>query len=245
MTDTTNFELSSAGRSVSEDHRVRVAREKRIRMREHLMRSIMIVCSGRKLTGSTVIEEVVRHAGVSRGTFYKYFDSLDEAVIEIAAELADEMTLGIANVYDVLTDPVMRTATGFQTFLARSWLDPNWGAFIVHLDLLNGEQNQIASKVKGDIRSGIDAGQYVVTSIDTAADLLMGAKHEAIRRIIAGNLDVSYIREIATMVLTSFGVPHDKAKTSVAQSFLRLCQLAPDTLAWWRTDPAFPASLAR
>lgn len=223
----------------AEDHRVRVAREKRRRMRAHLMQSIIIVCSGRKLTGSTVIEDVVRHAGVSRGTFYKYFETLDEAVIEIAADLAEEMTVGIASVYDVLDDPVQRTATGFQTFLARSWIDPGWGAFIVHLDLLNGEQNQIASKVKGDIRLGLETGDYLVESVDTAADLLMGAKHEAIRRIIAGGLDVGYIRDMAAMVLGSFGVPHHKAQRSVAQSFERLCQLAPDRLAWWQIDAGF------
>lgn len=222
-----------------EDHRVRVAREKRRRMRARLMQSIMIVCSGRKLTGSTVIEDVVRHANVSRGTFYKYFDSLDEAVIEIASELAEEMTAGIASVYDVLDDPVMRTATGFQTFLTRSWIDPDWGAFIVHLDLLNGEQNQIASKVKGDIRRGVRTGDYIVTSVDTAADLLMGAKHEAIRRIIAGGLDARYICDMATMVLTGFGVAHDRAEHAVQQSFDRLCRLAPEKLTWWRGDSAF------
>jgi len=218
-----------------EDHRVRVAREKRKRMRAHLMQSIIAVCSGRKLTGSTVIEDVVRHAEVSRGTFYKYFETLDEAVIEIASELAEEMTVGIASVYDVLDDPILRTATGFQTFLSRSLIDPNWGAFIIHLDLLNGEQNQIASKVKGDIRLGVQTGDYFVKSVDTAADLLMGAKHEAIRRIIAGQHDVSYIHDMAAMVLKSFGVSHHKAEKSVAHSFQRLCDLAPDKLAWWKT----------
>lgn len=230
-------ELESAPR---EDHRVRVAREKRQRMRAHLMQSVLTVCSGRKLTGSTVIEDVIRHADVSRGTFYKYFESLDEAVIEVAAELAEEMTEGIAMVYDVLDDPVLRTATGFQTFLARSWIEPNWGAFIIHLDLLNGEQNMIASKVKGDIRMGIETGDYFVGSVDTAADLLMGAKHEAIRRIIAGEQDVGYIQDIAAMVLRSFGVSHSKAEKSVARAFVRLCREAPGKLSWWRTDePAF------
>jgi AcrR family transcriptional regulator len=231
---------AAGGREPHEDHRVRVARQKRTRMRAHLMQSIMAVCAGRKLTGSTVIEDVVHHAKVSRGTFYKYFESLDEAVIEIASELAEEMTAGIATVYDVLDDPVLRTATGFQTFLSRSWIDPNWGAFIIHLDLLNGEQNQIASKVKGDIRLGVQTGDYFVASIDTAADLLMGAKHEAIRRIIAGENRAGYIRDMATMVLCSFGVSHHKATKSVDHSFVRLCRMAPTQLSWWKTDdPAF------
>ena len=40
------------------------------------------------------------------------------------------MTFDISNVYDVLDDPGMRTATGFQTFLTRAWIDPDWGSFL-------------------------------------------------------------------------------------------------------------------
>jgi hypothetical protein len=37
--------------AAKEDHRVRVARERRERMRAHLLQSVMAVCGGRKLTG--------------------------------------------------------------------------------------------------------------------------------------------------------------------------------------------------
>jgi Bacterial regulatory proteins, tetR family len=121
MTDLTD--AGHAGENIEtprENHRVRVGRERRGRMRAHLLQSVMTVCAGQRLTGATVIEDVVRHANVSRGTFYKYFDSLDEAVTQLAFELAEQMTAGISSVYDTLDDPVMRTATGFQTYLTRA-----------------------------------------------------------------------------------------------------------------------------
>ena len=219
----------------NEDHRVRVGRERRRRMRAHLLESVLAVCAGRKLTGATVIEDVVRHAGVSRGTFYKYFDSLDEAVIQLAFELAEDMTVNISTVYDVLEDPVMRTATGFQTFLCRAWIDPVWGGFLTHLGLLSGEDNAvIATKVKGDIRMGVASGDYSIASVDLAADLLMGAKHEAIRRIIAGARDIAYIQGMATMILRSFGVAPKRAETVAKAAFDRLLVEAPGKLHWWR-----------
>ena len=217
-----------------EDHRVRVGRARREKMRAHLLASVLSVCAGRKLTGATVIEDVVRHAAVSRGTFYKYFDSLDEAVTQLAFELAEQMTLDIYNVYDVLDDPVMRTATGFQTFLTRAWIDPDWGGFLTHLGLLDGENGLISSKVKGDLRLGVETGDYSVVSIDLAADLLMGAKHEAIRRIVSGERDPAYIRGVTTMVLRSFGVSPSKAEKTVERAFRRLLLEAPDKLSWWR-----------
>lgn len=202
-------------------------------MRAHLLQSVLTVCAGRRLTGATVIEDVVRHAQVSRGTFYKYFDSLDEAVTQLAYELAEQMTAE-NKVYDVLEDPRMRTATGFQTFLLRAWIDPDWGGFLTHLDLMGGENGLVASKVKGDIRLGVGAGAYSVVSVDLAADLLMGAKHEAIRRIVSGERDPAYIRGVTAMVLRSFGVSGKSADAVVEKAYNRLLAEAPGQLAWWR-----------
>ena len=99
-----------------EDHRIRVGRERRERMRHRLLQSVLQVRSGKGGRNLAVIDDVIKDASVSRGTFYKYFDSLDQAESELALQMADEMTTGIMSVYDVLDDPVLRTATGFQLF---------------------------------------------------------------------------------------------------------------------------------
>ena len=74
-----------------EDHRVRVGRQKRERMRAHLLKSVFSVCSRETLRDPASIDDVVKDASVSRGTFYKYFDSLDEAISELGLQMADEM----------------------------------------------------------------------------------------------------------------------------------------------------------
>jgi AcrR family transcriptional regulator len=219
--------------NLAEDHRVRVAREKRSRMRAHLLQAVMKVYSRVGFDGSAVIEDVVKEADVARGTFYKYFESLEQAVAELGLELALEMTEGILSVYDVLDDPALRTATGFQMFLLRAKLDPEWGAFIAHIGLLSGD-NLFANKIQDDLRLGVETGDYVVDSIEIATDLLMGAKIEAILRIIAGGRDTDYIRSMASMVLRSFGVSPTKADKTVLKAFDRLAIEAPGKIAWWR-----------
>ncbi len=218
----------------AENHRVRVGREKRERMRAHLLQSVLNACSGETSRDPTVIDDVIREAKVSRGTFYKYFDSLDQAVSELGLQLALEMTAGIMSIYDVLEDPVLRTATGFQMFLLRSVIEPRWGAFIAHIGLLSGN-NLLVSKIKSDITLGMNSGDYAVASVDVAADVLMGAKIEAIRRIIAGERRVAYIHAVAGMVLRSFGVSASKADKSVIRAYDRLGREAPSKVAWWRS----------
>jgi len=217
-----------------EDHRVRVARERRAKMRAHVLLSVYEVCSGEKDRDPAVIDDVVRHAGVSRGTFYTYFDSMEVAIAELGLELADEMTSGLLAIYDVLEDPVMRTATGFQLFLLRSVIDRQWAAFIARIGLLSGDNHLLTSKIKSDIKLGVETGDYVVASVEFATDLLMGAKIEAIRRIIAGESTSSHIQIMASMVLRSFGVSPSKADKSVQKAYARIGALAPSKVPWWQ-----------
>lgn len=224
---------AAIARPPSEDHRVRVGRQRRERMLAHLLQSVLAVCSAEGRREPANIDDVVRHAQVSRGTFYKYFDSLDLAIAELGLQLADEMTASILSIYDVLEDPIMRTATGFQMFLLRSMLDPEWGAFIAHIGLLSGD-TLFTRKIRQDIQLGVETGDYVVASVEPASDLLMGAKIEAIRRMIAGGGSVAYVQDMAILVLRAFGVAPVKAEKTVHRAFDRLVSEAPGKVAWWR-----------
>lgn len=73
-------------------------------------------------------------------------------------------------------------------------------------------------------------------SVDVATDLLMGAKVEAILRIISGEVGLDYIRDIAGMVLAAFGVSPDEATTRVRAAYDRIVTLGPAQLDWWRED---------
>jgi AcrR family transcriptional regulator len=220
----------------AEDHRVRVGRQRSEKMRRHLLQSVLEVCSGQMPGSAPVIDDIIRHADVARGTFYKHFVSLEQAMAELAVQLGEEMTQGVLSVYDVLEDPVMRTATGFQIFLIRAMIEPQWGGFITHIGLLSGD-NLLTRKITDDIRRGVETGDYEVPSIEVAGDVLMGAKIEAIRRLIAGRGSKAYVQGVAAMVLRSLGVAPAKAEKSVARAWDRLHELAPGRISWWREMP--------
>jgi len=73
------------------NHRVRVGRERRQKTRAHLLCAVLQVCSNESARSPAVIDDVAGYADVSRGTFYKYFDSLDQAIAELGNQLAEEM----------------------------------------------------------------------------------------------------------------------------------------------------------
>ena len=184
-------------------------------------------------SGPAVIDDVIRHAEVARGTFYKYYNSLDEAIAELGSVLADEMTVGIYPVYNVLENPLQRTATGFQFFLLRAVIDPAWGAFICHIGRLSSD-SLLLSHVTSDLRLGVQTGEFKISSVEAAADLVVGAQTEAIRRTLGGAHRSAYVRGMAGMVLRGLGVTPAKADRVVRQAYDRLCDEAPGSISWWK-----------
>ena len=69
-----------------EDVRVRVARRKRERMRERLLSAALSIFLSDRGGDAAIAEDVMKVAGVSRGTFYKYFNSVEEAADAVGHE---------------------------------------------------------------------------------------------------------------------------------------------------------------
>ena len=220
---------------IKEDHRKRVARERRERMEAHLLRSVLKVFHERPSTDRIVIEDVITHANVSRGTFYQYFPSLNDAIAQLAGTITEDMLSSVLTVYDSLADPKMRTACGFQMYLLRACMDKGWGAFMMHIGLLQVE-NAMLTKIIDDIALGVGTGDYDVSSIAVAAELLLGAKTQAIGRIISGQADLSYVHALTEQLLMSFGVNRSRARSSVSDAYDYIVREAPGNIPWWRND---------
>lgn len=204
----------SSIRADREDHRVRVARERRERMHAHLLRSIMAVYSDSQSNASKVIDDVVGHAGVSRGTFYKHFRSLEEGISEVGADLAHEMTVGIASIHDLVHAPHERVGLGSQLFMRRALFDPIWGGFFSHIGLLC-PGNAMIRNMTDDIRRGITDGLFDVPGVECGLDLLIGTKVQAIRRIVRGDCDTAYVETISQLILRGLGLSPTRAEKTI------------------------------
>ena len=186
------------------DHRTKVAEKKRLMMRTKLLDAATRIFAGN--TGPTpVIDDVIREAKVSRGTFYNYFNSLDEVLAAIGQEFSNQMTMDILPVYDVLTEPWQRASVGFRVFLVRALLDGKWAGFMVRPDAW-AHHTLVAKYMAADLENGRRAGQFCFDSVDAAADFLMGATAQAIQTIRHGLDDPNaYMNAYTRMALASLG----------------------------------------
>ena len=219
-----------------EDFRVRVAARKRERMRARLIAATkdayLTVGPNRK----PVIDDVIRQAGVSRGTFYKYFDSLDEILAEIGQAVAGEMLSTYDRLFAATNDPAVRIAVGPLMAMARAAMEPRHGAFVARVDFVEylGGDEPGALIVKRSLTEANNAGALHFDSLDAAIDVVVGATLEGVRRICrTGVLDGAYIRELTAILMIGFGLSRKRAQSAVAEAWKHL-QRQSAALHWWQ-----------
>ena len=132
----------------------------------------------------TSVDDIVRAAGVAKGTFYLYFDTRDDIVTAVAERLVD----GVGRQMDAALDARGRSAAdrirGIAGALAtvgagkgeRELVEAlhRPGNAAVHDRLTGGITGRLAPTVTAVIADGIAAGEFVVQDPRHAAAFVLG-----------------------------------------------------------------------
>ena len=186
------------------NHRVEVAAKKRALTRARILEATMKVFAeaGDRVP---VIEDVVRMAAVSRGTFYLHFLTLDGALQALSQAQSDQMTRDILPVYDHLKEPWQRFSVGFRLFLKRASADPAWASFVTR-SITASDKLLVSTYMKEDLRAGRDNGQFSFADLSVAVDFMMGASTAGIRALGVGVADPAmYMDASVQMALVGLG----------------------------------------
>jgi AcrR family transcriptional regulator len=222
--------------AATEDFRVRVAAQKRERMRARLIAATKDAYLAGGPKRMPVVDDVIRQASVSRGTFYKYFDSLDEVLAEIGHAVAGEMITTYDRLFAATNDPAVRIAVGPLMAMARAAMEPRHGAVIARVNFVEylGGEDPGALIVKRSLTEAKNAGALEFDSLDAAIDVVIGATVEGVRRTCrTGVLDGAYIRELTAVLMIGFGLSRKRAQSAVAEAWQHL-QRQSAALHWWR-----------
>lgn len=226
------------------DFRTRVGAEKRARMRERLLAATVEAHAGSAPGTRPVIDDVIRVAGVSRGTFYKYFESLEEILPELGQRMAEEMVATYERVFGDVADPAVRTAGGLLLTLSRAAMEPVRVAFTSRVDFIQyfNRDDLHGMAVKTCLLQAREAGVLSFDSLDAAIALTVGAALEGTRRILhASGLELAYMHQLAVMILRGLGMQPVAANRAAAQAWQVLISRSAE-LSWWRPGKLMNAS---
>jgi AcrR family transcriptional regulator len=161
---------------------------------------------------SVRIEEICAEAGVSRGTFYNYFSSMEELFQVLAVELSHDFNQAVIATLSQLESRAERTNAAIQHYLKRARRDPAWGWAMAHLSAAGpffGAETYEACY--STVEQGIKLGEFDLPNAQCGRDLLMGTVLAAMVSALRGGGARSQPRVIAHHVLRAFGVPDARA----------------------------------
>lgn len=154
---------------------------KRARTERSLIRAALEVIADRGPDAVTVAA-VVRAAGVSQGTFYNYFPSVEALVGATTDQLARVLRTGATELGRVDATPTQRVVTGSRQVLALPDADPVFArAFVVALAASPPFREQIRVLVRQAVAAGAHAGEFDVPDLEATTDAVFGIVLQALR----------------------------------------------------------------
>jgi AcrR family transcriptional regulator len=114
--------------------RAEIGREKRARTRAQLVAAARSLFS-RQPVASVTVDDVVKEAGVAKGTFYVHFDHLQALTTAVADELVKSIDDLLQPVRLSLKEPAQRIAFGCCCFIDKAFTDPGWAAVVARMGM--------------------------------------------------------------------------------------------------------------
>ncbi len=193
------------------DHRPRVAAERRERMRARLLESALLLAAA-KGPEAVSIDDVIAAAEVSRGSFYKYFETPGSLMQELATEVSRGVIETMHPLVDPLPDAAERVAAGMRMALRLVRTHPVLGAFMVRAGWPAMERTHLFFTVVGaDLDKGMRLGRFTRMHADVALNLLAGSMVGAMHSMARGRVPRDFAEQTTASVLRALGLPAGEA----------------------------------
>lgn len=194
------------------DHRTRVAMERRRKMRQRLIESAFAVLA-RKGVHAAVIEDVIVEAGVSRGTFYNYFQNNEELLDAVTAKLGDYLMQLVDPVVRTQEDPAARVASGIRLCLRAALAFPQMAQLVSRMDWQQAAPGgQPHGYLARDVEAGLREGRFKVANARLATDLVVGPVISAFHALLHEPLPPGYPEDLAQGILLGLGLSRTEAR---------------------------------
>ena len=195
--------------------RAEIGRAKSARTREQLLGAARSLYA-KQAVESVTVEDVVREAGVAKGTLYVHFKNIEAVQMVVADELTQTFVDLLQPRRAIFKDPIERIADGSYTFLHQATLNPKWGGLVARYAW---SFPTVGSAARGLLADDLHqaARQERITGISSelGTAIVVGIVLQVMRSASEGNLQSADVPFAVMAILQSLGVSRREATAVV------------------------------
>ena len=197
----------------------------------------MIDVLSRSSFEATTIDDFVRAAGISRGSFYNYFKSREAVAHGIATLLQAIVERRTAELDDPGASPLDRVALAAAVYLQTAALEPNitrvmFRQFLSHYPKYPTFLADTADQADALIRSGVEEGLFLVPDLDLISGIQRGALALSLVHVVEApeNEKAELCRNATVHLLLALGVSRSKAAAAAERAVDRVASASLDVV---------------
>ncbi len=198
--------------NINPTRRAEIGREKRARTRAQLMEAANSLFA-RQAVESVTVDDVVKEAGVAKGTFYVHFDSLEALTAAVAEELVQSFDELLQPGRGSLNDPALRIAFGCRSFIDKALNDPQWAAVAARMTVATpkGGEN-IRRRLLDDLQQ-LPKGLLAEPSAEVKLEIVGGIMLQILRALGEGRLSSLEPDAVISAILRAIGLSAQQAES--------------------------------
>lgn len=197
--------------AAASERRKKSGAERRERTRRKLLSAAARVVA-EKGEGNASINDFIKAAGVSRGTFYNYYTAKEQIIDDLWVKIGRRPFIQIRELARRYSDPAERLSVGFRLALERGSTDPTWGWIAYALTMDAGTAADDIMTFPGpDLLIGREMGRFKFDDLESVRDLTQGSTLLVLRGLLLGTRSPDCIEPLITLILTSLGLDSEEA----------------------------------
>jgi AcrR family transcriptional regulator len=208
------------------DRRVQLGEQRRAKTRARIISSAFELY-GTEHGSQLRVEDVARRAGVTRATFYSYFNNLYELRETVAYELTHEIFARVVKTYQHIEDPAFQVACAIRYYLHKAKADRQWALSVVNISA-HGKVfgTETFHRAEENVQEGLDAGRFKLWNSALGRDIVLGTCLAAMCTIIEQDTPDLYPEIVAGHVLMGLGLELDEARDLANAELPPLAEIA-------------------
>ena len=191
--------------------RTRTGQVRRARTRASILSAAFEVFDAKGVGGATV-EDMRERAGLARGSFYNYFQTYEDMLKELAAQIARQINAEQSERFENFPNAAERLWSYVRYSILRAASDRACAEVLLRVTPLVGSlTDQMRSHAEREIRRSVQGGAIDVPSQSIALDLGLGLTTVMLRRALDTRIERREIEAAGLMLLRAYKLEEPEA----------------------------------